>query len=281
MSSQDGAHIGKISCVAPACADDMVVLTERKDALQSLVNIAVDHSCLEHYLLQPVKSVLLEILLGHKSQDPEDTPIKMKGQNMPVVQQTMHVGILRSANSQESAVEENIKKARRAIYGLMAAGLHGENGLDPETSIQLIHTYVLPVLVYGLEVVLPNRTLIDKLERVYRRFLKQVLSLPETVADPASYVLAGAIPIEAVVHKRALSFFGNICRLEETAVEKQLARRQLAVKSLDSNSWYIAIRKFLAKYDLPDGWSLLDDPPQRPDGKPWLTDASMDTGVIG
>ena len=99
--------------------------------------------------------------------------------------------------------------------------------------------------------------------RVYRRFLKQVLSLPETVADPASYVLAGAIPIKAVVHKRALSFFGNICRLEETAVEKQLARRQLAVKSLDSNSWYISIRKFLAKYDLPDGWSLLDDPPTK------------------
>ena len=100
----------------------------------------------------------------------------------------------------------------------MAAGLHGENGLDPETSMQLIHTYVLPVLVYGLEVVLPNITLIDKLERVYRRFLKQVLSLPETVADPASYVLAGAIPIEAVVHKRALSFFGNIYMLEEATV---------------------------------------------------------------
>ena len=52
----------------------------------------------------------------------------------------MHVGILRSANSQESAVDENIKKARRSIYGLMAAGLHGENGLDPETSVQLINT---------------------------------------------------------------------------------------------------------------------------------------------
>ena len=47
---------------------------------------------------------------------------------MPVVTQTMHVGILRPANSQESAVGENIKKARRIIYGLMAAGLHGEMG---------------------------------------------------------------------------------------------------------------------------------------------------------
>ena len=163
-----GAHIREISCVAPACADDLLLLSDRKDALQSLVNIAVDHSCLEHYLLQPVKSVLLEILLGLKAQDLADASITMKEQNMPMVQQTMHVGILRSANSQESAEEENIRKARRAIYGLMAAGHHGEKGLDQETSIQLIHTYVLPVLVYGLEVILTNRTFIDKLERVYR-----------------------------------------------------------------------------------------------------------------
>ena len=210
-----------------------------------------------------MKSVLLEILLGLKAQDLEDAPITMKEQNMPVVPQTMHVGILRSANSQESAVRENIRKARRAIYGLMAAGLHGENGLDPETSIQLTHTYVLPVLVYGLEVILPNRTLIDKLERVYRRFLKQVLSLPETVADRACYILSGAVPNEAAVHKRDLSLFGNICRLDEKAVEKQLARRQPAVKSPDSNSWYIALRKFLARYSLPDGRSLLDDPPTK------------------
>ena len=54
--------------------------------------------------------------------------------------------------------------------------------------------------------------------------------------------------------------YGNICRLGETSVEKQLAMCQLAVKSIDSNSWYIAIRKILARYSLPDGWSLLDDP---------------------
>ena len=59
-----GAYIGEISYVAPACAEDLVVPTGRKDALKSLVNIAVDHSCLEHYLPQPLKGVFLEILLG-------------------------------------------------------------------------------------------------------------------------------------------------------------------------------------------------------------------------
>ena len=85
-----------------------------------------------------------------------DIQIKVDNKNLPVVSQTMHMGIMRSANTQESAVQENIKKARRTIYSLMGAGLHGENGLDPDTSIHLLQTYVIPILVYGLEVVLPT-----------------------------------------------------------------------------------------------------------------------------
>ena len=142
----------------------------------------------------------------------------------------------------------------------MAAGLHGENDLDPETSFQLTYTYVLPILMYGLEMVLP---LMDKLERVYKKLLKQVLSLPDTVADPAVYVLTGTIPIEAVVQKRALTLLGSICRLDGDSVEKQLARRQPSIKIFSSHSWYIVIRKFLIKYDLPHPLDLLDDPPTK------------------
>ena len=82
---------------------------------------------------------------------------------MPVLQDVMYVGILRLADTQETAIRENIQKARRTIYSLMGSGLHGHNGVDPETSIHL-NIYVLPMLVYGLEVALLKATLIDKLE---------------------------------------------------------------------------------------------------------------------
>ena len=58
----------------------------------------------------------------------------------------------------------------------MASGLHGENGLNPETSIHLLQIYVLPVMVYGLKVVLPKPALVDKLNRTYKKNLKQILS---------------------------------------------------------------------------------------------------------
>ena len=61
----------------------------------------------------------------------------------------------------------------------------------------------------GLEVIIPTGKAIDTLEKQYKRLLKQILSVPITVADPAIYLLSGALPIEAIIHKRILSLFGG------------------------------------------------------------------------
>ena len=55
---------------------------------------------------------------------------------MPEVVSATHMGILRSSSNQElNAVEHNTQKARHTACSLMGAGLHGENGLDHETSV--------------------------------------------------------------------------------------------------------------------------------------------------
>ena len=71
--------------------------------------------------------------------------------------------------------------------------------------------------------------------------------------------------MEVIIHARALSLFGNtcICRLQADSVEQRLAGRQLSVKSLNSSSWFICIKKLLIKYDLPQATELLDNPPSK------------------
>ena len=134
---------------------------------------------MERYLLQPIKSVILQIILNTGQMDEENLAVTMNGMPIPVVEEVMHTGILRSADTQEIVVRENIQKARRTIYNLMGFGLHGHNDKDP--------------LVFGLEVVLPKDTLIERLERIHKQFMKHILSLPSTVADPTVYILTGAI----------------------------------------------------------------------------------------
>ena len=151
---------------------------------------------------------------------------------MPVVNETMHMGILRSNYTQETAVSQNITKAQHTLYSLMASGLHGENGLDPETSIHLPQICVLPVMVYGLDVVLPKPALVDKLNRTYKKILKR-FSLFQLLSV---IILSGALPMEGIIPKRTLILYGSICRLDESSVEKRFARRQLEIKGPGSYS---------------------------------------------
>jgi hypothetical protein len=61
-------------------------------------------------------------------------------------------------------VDENIKKARRSAYGLFSSGFHGYNGLDVDTMLHLYKICILPVLLYGLELILPQGPQLEQLE---------------------------------------------------------------------------------------------------------------------
>ncbi|KAK3086834.1 hypothetical protein FSP39_024241 [Pinctada imbricata] len=180
---------------------------------------------------------------------------------MPVVDKTTHVGVVRTPdNSPTTAIQENLQKARRTLYSLMSAGLHGENGLDPETCIHLFRTYVIPILTYGLEIYLPSPNDIRPLEMFLKKVLKQILSIPVTTADPASFILSGLVPVEAIIHLRALSLFGNIALLDDSSIEKRLAYRQLTIHGHTGSSWFSNLAIITTKYELPNPMEILRDP---------------------
>ena len=51
----------------------------------------------------------------------------------------------------------------------MGAGLHGENGGNPRVSLSLWNTYVLPRLVYGLDVLTLSNSEIQKLNQFHKK----------------------------------------------------------------------------------------------------------------
>ena len=72
--------------------------------------------------------------------------------------EAVHLGLQRTSKDEcEINILDRLKVARGTKYALMGSGVHGTNGLDPKTSYQIYNTYVLPRLLYGLEV-LPLKT---------------------------------------------------------------------------------------------------------------------------
>ena len=87
---------------------------------------------------------------------------------------------------------------------LNAKPSHGENWGNPRVSISLWSTNVFPRLTYSLDVLSLSKIEIQKLNQYHKRFLKQVMHLPERTADSAVYLLSGQLPLVADLHKRAL-----------------------------------------------------------------------------
>ena len=71
-------------------------------------------------------------------------------------------------------VGERIITARRTVCALMGAGLHGLNGVNPSVSAHCIRIYVLPRLLYGLDVIRLTRSDLKNLEAYYLKLLKQI-----------------------------------------------------------------------------------------------------------
>ncbi|CAC5414884.1 unnamed protein product [Mytilus coruscus] len=111
-------------------------------------------------------------------------------------------------------------------------------------------------MLYGLETLIPNGKNLHLINKQYKKMLKQILSLTTNLADPAVYIISGQLPAEAEIHKRALISFDNICRSGKSSMEWKIAERQLSIKNMRSNSWFIEIKKLCLKYDIDDPYSI-------------------------
>ncbi|XP_063427548.1 uncharacterized protein LOC134711049 [Mytilus trossulus] len=248
-----GCKIGNVLCNTTACADDIALLGKRPPDMQVQINISADYAGMEGYKLQPQKSVAIHIKPKPTKNNCEPEHYQLGKDPMPNVTKSTHLGIIRTTSMRqniESNVEENVKKARRSAYALFGSGFHGENGLDPESLIHLYKTYISPVLLYGMELLTPKSAHLETLEKFQKKMLKQILSVPMSTPDPAVYILTGILPVEAQIHTKMMTFFSNICQQSDNSVEKQLGKRQLAVKSSGSHSWYIEVQRVMFKYNL-------------------------------
>jgi hypothetical protein len=69
-------------------------------------------------------------------------------------------------NTNESIdIDKMIQTGRQTLYSLFGAGLHGRNGLNPKIAKHIWSTYVIPRLIYGLEIQHVTDTQIQKLNQ--------------------------------------------------------------------------------------------------------------------
>ena len=219
-----GFRLGTVYIGNPTVADDVAYLSRLRHELQLMFGESSSFSASSRYQIHPTKTVVA--MLTGKASEGESWSL---GENeLGVSDRATHLGITRAGKKEsEINISERISSARRTSYLLMNTGLHGTNGLNPETSYIIYKCYVLPRMLYGLEMIYLTKTQLNQLERYHLRMLRQIQALPQRTASSAVYMLLGALPIEAEIHKRQLSLLhavissGNKCLRD--VVQRQLA----------------------------------------------------------
>ncbi|KAH3872531.1 hypothetical protein DPMN_035750 [Dreissena polymorpha] len=130
-----GGRIGTVLAYSSACADDVCLMGRDHTDVQLMINMSLSFANEERYLLQPTKTVALNIKPSKRTTIPKSECFKLGEINLNHVDTSVHLGITRTTSVCETAevnVEGNISKARRALYSLLGAGLHGHNGSGPQ-----------------------------------------------------------------------------------------------------------------------------------------------------
>ena len=163
-----------------------------------MLDIQTSHANSKRYLISEQKSLILTFNCT------KEHKWYLNNKEMSVANKATHLGIERisTGNNRKELVQTRITTARRTVFALMGAGLHGLNGVNPKVTIHLIQIYVMPRLLYGLEITTLRHNEIQKLEIYLKKLLKQVQNLPERTANEATYLMMGRIPVVGELHKR-------------------------------------------------------------------------------
>lgn len=253
-----GMSIGTTYIGCPTVADDICLLSEDRDELQCMLEVAVRHARQDRVTIHPTKTnaVVINKTKQYKKQDLKWT---LGETNVTPSKKNTHLGILRAETKEnEINIENRLSLARRTMYSLINTGFHGSNGLNPTVSLKIYQCYVLPRLLYGLEVLPLTLTQTSLLTRFHVNIYRRIQSLPERTATGIVYLLLGALPIEAEIHRRQLSFLYNVIACKNDTIQS-LTERQLVVNLDNPLSFYGKISEALNMYDLPSITELQDN----------------------
>ena len=159
-----------------------------------MFSLAFINSQEKRYMIHPQKSTAQRRCVTSAVQKNEVIDSWQLGsKEVQVKPKLTHLGLLRAEKAESTVnIVERISVARRTLYALIKTGVHGTSGLNPRISYQV---YVIPRLLYSLDVLPLTDTHISQLQRFHTSTLKRLQSLPERTASSIVHLLLGALPI--------------------------------------------------------------------------------------
>ena len=152
----------------------------------------------------------------------------------------------------ESNILARLTAHRRAVYGLLSAGLARSHRANPSATLRVEGVYGVPVLLSGLASLVLTSKEENMISQHYKVHLGRLLKLHQATPAPVVFMIAGCLPLRAQLHLKILSIFGHLCRLRaRDNILVVLANNFYSSATYNPKSWFGLVRKLCLQYGLP------------------------------
>ena len=123
------------------------------------------------------------------------------------------------------ASKEGSSDCIRPIWGRSS----WSNGIGTERSLQIYHSYVYPVFMYGLESIVLDKRSIDTLATFHMFIIKELQGLPIRCSNAPAYFIESQLPLPTLLDLAILTLLCNIAISKNNSLEI-LLKRQCALR---------------------------------------------------
>ena len=211
---------------SPTVADDMVLISFSLNGLQTMMDICYSYANRWRFQYNADKCSI--ITFNHSQPDFRVRHLMLGDNPVSEGESYVHLGIKCDSFLQtKNCVAEACNRIRGTFLSICNSGVHPA-ALNPISSRVLYNSVVLPKSLYGCELWNNiSETDILKLERSHRFCIKYMQALHFSVSTDFALAALNIASIETIIDYRKLQFLGQLCRLSNKYLAKNVFNNRL------------------------------------------------------
>ena len=231
-------------------ADDTILFSYTKEGLQKLLNNLNVYCDQWNITVNVDKTVAMVFKQGNVL---DSSKLFFNNKQLINVKTFTYLGVTLSSNGQFFQAQKKLsKQALKALFSLNS--LFEQISFNINEKLKLFDTMILPILNYGAEVWGFHKA--PNVEKVYLKFLKQVLNVKQQTTNATVYGELGRITLDIYRKERILKYWYKINKSPNTLMHKVLKEQIDINQNYDSNKcWSTQLKAMLNELGLNYLWN--------------------------
>ena len=213
--THQGILLGNLLIKYLQFADDLVIICESVEELQTQINNLVEYCATNKLTINSLKT---KVMIFHKGRLPncDKVDFYIEKDKLEIVNEFPYLGFTFTTQLSFSKHVSKLNAKARSKIGMLFAKLPIRH-LPLDLALKLFHIYVVPTYTYGLPIWMSSvsKTSLKQIDTVFLKFLKRYLGVPDYSNNAIVYHITETTPLSEHLKFLAPKSLGSILVPEE------------------------------------------------------------------